>query len=416
MAVETTGLQTAAARSWAAELARDLDELWRTLPTSDGVPGAVVRVAGSGAAPWSLFFTAGNARADQPRPMSEADGFHVASVGKAMTAALLLQLTETGALSLEALDTPVEECEALSDLLPLIPVLTATVGGGVTLRQMLQHTSGLRDAFGDDGVETAGASPAPRSLSRELARLAREDAMDPEGNWPPWSPDRPGDPHGGVLNWFIWGGAAASAPVFRPGERFHYSDTAYMLIALLAERLAGQPYATLLRTEIFEPLGMRDTFLAYSAEAPKEWRTRVSDFTFAGRPAFSSGLDVSWDWGGGGQVSTAGDLALFLRGLLEGRLFRKRGTLALMTDFITPRGMPEGCVGLGLGVRKLRSPAGVELVGHAGAWGVQAFYAPTLDVTITGTFNQSMGTHPRLRTWLFEVADSVKRASTTLGV
>ena len=296
----------------------------------------------------------------------------------------------------------VAEIAELADLVVHIPVLRLE---GITLRRLMNHTSGLRDAFSDDGDLTAaqnGGRPAPRSLSMHLRGVEGG-----QGPWRAWNPDGIGDPLAGVINWFIWGGHAAANPVFEPGSAFHYSDTAYMVLAILSERLSGRPYDEQLRARIFQPLGMDATYLAYAPSAPADWRSNVSDFLYAGQPTFSGGIDVSWDWGGGGQVSTAPDLDRFLRGLFGGGLFAQRETLERMTDFTAPPGLPDGCTGMGLGVRRLVSPGGVELWGHAGAWSVQAFYAPAQDTTITGTFNLPMATRPWLRSWVFDAADAL---------
>lgn len=380
-------------------LAAHLSEQWRQIVSGQS-PGAVVRVTGP-AGP--IFdFAAGNERADRDEAMHAGSAFHIASVGKAMTAALILQLVEAGRLDWAALDRPIAEIAELADLVAHIPVLRLE---GVTLRRLMNHTSGLRDAFSDDGDRTAaqnGGRPAPRSLSAHL----REG--EGKRRWRAWNPERIGDPLAGVINWFVWGGEAAETPVFEPGSAFHYSDTAYMVLAILSERLSDRPYDEQLKARIFSPLGMDATYLAYAANAAAGWRSNVSDFLYAGQPVFSAGIDVSWDWGGGGQVSTCADLDRFLRGLFGGALFGSRETLDRMIDFATPSGLPDGCTGMGLGVRRLVSPEGVELWGHAGAWSVQAFYAPASDMTITGTFNLPMATRPWLRTWVFDAADAFK--------
>jgi D-alanyl-D-alanine carboxypeptidase len=338
--------------------------------------------------------------------MTEQTGFHVASVGKMLTAVIVLQLWEEGRLGPSGLDTPIREFAVLQDLLIHVPAL---VQAPVTVRQMLNHSSGLRDAFSDDGVATAatsGGRPAPRALATRLRRSPPVD-HGRGGAWPAWRPDRVGDPEAGVLNWFIWGARAGERLVHKPGRAFHYSDTAYMILALLAERLGHQTFEGMVTERILSPLQMSSTFLAYGQAAPRDWRAEVSDFDFGGRAAFSDAVDVSWDWGGGGQVSTASDLELLLRALDAGRLFQRAETTAEMRAFRSLRGMPAGCKGLGLGVRRLRSPLGVELWGHAGAWSVQAFYAPAFDATVTGTFNQPMSAGDFMRSWIFRVADSL---------
>ena len=123
-------------------------------------PGAVVRVTGPAGPVFD--FAAGNERADRDTAMNADSTFHIASVGKAMTATLILQLIEAGRLAGAQLDRPVAEIAELADLVVHIPVLRLE---GITLRRLMNHTSGLRDAFSDDGDLTAaqnGGRPAPR--------------------------------------------------------------------------------------------------------------------------------------------------------------------------------------------------------------------------------------------------------------
>lgn len=354
-----------------------------------------------------LSWSAGKERKDSDRSMHMDSRFHIASVGKMFTAVLLLQLLEAGRLGPDGLNSRIEDFECLADLVSQMPCLRDS---GITLRQMLQHSSGIRDAFSDDGDATSsslGGKPAPRSLGSFLRDNPPSDVGSGRA-WPAWNPDRPGDPEAGVLNWFIWGGGAAGALTHAPGTRFHYSDSAYMIMALLVERLAGRTYEALLSERIFDPLQMRNTFLAYGDAAPLNWRSEVSDFVYAGKFVFSERLDASWDWGGGGQVSTCEDLARFLRGLYAGKLFSSERTLVEMLDFVELAGMPAGCTGLGLGVRRLQSAGGLTMIGHAGAWSVQAFHVPSLDLTITGTFNQPMGLSDFFRHWVLIVADALR--------
>ncbi|MBI1197803.1 MAG: serine hydrolase [Phenylobacterium sp.] len=380
----------------------DLADLWRKHAAEAGWPGATVRVSlGQGEC---FVWSAGRARQDADRPMDPETGFHVASVGKMFTAVLMLQLAEAGRLGPRGLNAPLSSFVEMEDIAAVAPVVRDEP---ITIRQMLNHSSGLRDAFNDDGALLAtenGGRPAPGSLGAHLRRALTPDPETGRG-WPAWDPNRPGEATAGVLNWFIWGGRAAEALAHRPGARFHYSDTAYMLLALLAERLAGRSYEVLCRERIFAPLGMQDTYLAYGDLAPEGWRSRVADFSYAGRAVFSEGLDASWDWGGGGQISTTADLDTFLRALLSGRLFERPRTGRGMTRWTRPPNLPPGCTGMGLGVRRLRSDRRVDLVGHAGAWSVQAFYVPEFDATITGSFNLPMGLDERLRTWVLAVAD-----------
>ena len=390
-------LDAPAGQDWTGRLDARLSQIWALTPALAYRPGAVARVS-SPAMGLEHTFVAGPARRDRPGPMQAETPFHIASVGKAMTAALLFQLGDDGRLGADGLGRPVADFGELADILARSRVLADR---RVTLRHLLNHSSGLRDAFSDDGQLTAGqngGAPAPGSLSMHL-----RGHPEPGRRWTPWNADRPDLADAGVLNWFFASGAADEA-VFEPGAGFHYSDSAYVVLAVLLERLAGQSYGRLLRDRIFAPLGMADTYLAYAAEAPQGWEGQVSDFLYGGQPIFSAGAGASWDWGGGGQISTAGDLERFLRGFFGGLLFDPAGALG---QYGALAGMPPQCEGLGLGVRRLVSPRGRLLEGHAGAWSVQAFYCAELDATITGSFNRPMS-DPSLRNWVLDVVDSVE--------
>ena len=174
------------------------------------------------------------------------------------------------------------------------------------------------------------------------------------------------------MNFYLNSGGIADNALFRPGEGFHYSDTAFTMLALLAEHLFGQSYHRLLRTRIFDPLGMQDSFLdAHSDLDPDPWVREVSDCWAGAVPMLSWHFDLSNDWGGGGVVSTAADLNRFIRGLLEGKLFARTETLANMLQWQRPHGLPARYTAVGQGVFMFNSPHGLEAVGHSGVWGVK---------------------------------------------
>lgn len=134
----------------------------------------------------------------------------VASVSKQMTAFLIYWLADRGRLSLD---------DDVRRHVPELPAYAHTV----TLRHMVHHVSGLLDCILSvtlSGVTSADALPRPALL----AAIARQQRLR-----------------------------------FRPGSCFEYSNTNYVLAALVAERVSGTPFRTLLRRVIFEPLGMDDS-------------------------------------------------------------------------------------------------------------------------------------------------------------
>jgi D-alanyl-D-alanine carboxypeptidase len=123
---------------------------------------------------------------------------------------------------------------------------------------------------------------------------------------------------------------------------------------------------------------MTHTYQAY-LEDPVDARATEMDVWAGPIALVSAGFDLSFDWGGGGQVSTVGDLCLLVEGFTTGRLFRDPATLGLATSWLVPPGLPAPRTGIGLGLHRWQV-GGHELVGHAGAWGVRAFVEPATGV------------------------------------
>ena len=249
-----------------AALADRIDALVAALPQPHGVRGAIVRVE----VPSSGFEHAsasGLGRADTGEPATVDHRFHVASVGKTFTATLVLEAAESGLFGPTGIDAQLGE-------LAFAPGALVTgvhpLGPSITIRQLLTHTSGMKDMQTDDASGTADelGRPAPDSVVANFWRSARGLAAGDRSNefalhrWVPWDPAAVDDPMAGMLNRFLATGTAA-APVGAPGERFHYSDTAYVLLGVLVELATGRRYTELQRERICDPLGLDDTTLAY---------------------------------------------------------------------------------------------------------------------------------------------------------
>jgi D-alanyl-D-alanine carboxypeptidase len=203
-----------------------------------------------------------------------------------------------------------------------------------------------------------------------------------------------------MLNRYLATGTGRS-PVGSPGERFHYSDTAYVLLGVLLERATGRRYHELQRDQIVEPLGLADTYLAYHDDPAPDARSTEADVWYGDIPVLSTGLDLSLDWAGGGQVSTAADLSRFLQALLGGELHRTPTSAAAVRDWRTPPGLTPPRVGIGLGL--LHVTAGRRsVIGHSGAWGVRVFHDPASGAYLTGTVGQ-----PDSGAWMADVFDAV---------
>jgi len=355
----------------------------------------------------------GTARDDSDAPIRPGHQFHIASIGKTMTATIILQLWEEGLLGNAGLDVRLTELNALpEEAIRKLHVLDGvSYGEKITIRQMLNHSSGLKDAHIDDanGVAADYGGPAPGSLLINFITAAQKLAAGMGGSeikaayksWVPWDPQKPNDPQAGVVNYYL--NQMAQAPVGPPGEQYHYSDTAYVILGLVIEQLTEQSLHSQLRERIFDPLGLDHTYLTYASDPDSaKWEFDIADFYLGPLAAVTAGVNMSFDWAGGGEVSTAADLNRFLHGLLSGKLFQRADTLDEMTRWHTLPGITEPMAGFGLGIYKCHYPSGIEIYGHDGAWGGMMFYEPASDTYISGTINQVTGVPPGWQESLFQ--------------
>ena len=297
----------------------------------------------------------GEADPDQHIRMTSRTRFRIFSIAKPMTAALVLRLWERGRLDLDA---PVADYldDRDVDFDRLHVFKGRSYGRTITVRQLLQHRSGLPDWFADGPVDANGLTGFVRltlSLGPEL--------------WDPRDSIRYASEH--------------LKPFFPPGAGYHYSDTNYSLLGLLVERLTGRSLASNYRQAIFEPLHMRDTYLQYFEPPPSEG---LVSHAFLG-PIDLAPVNLSVDWGGGGVVSTTEDLDRFARALFKGDLFRSRATLDAALDFID---VPpdQGADGYGLGVERTTA-FNTAWVGHYGFFGAMMLYDRDRDISVIGTVN-----------------------------
>jgi D-alanyl-D-alanine carboxypeptidase len=249
--------------------------------------------------------------------MRTTDRFRGASQMKSFTGVVVLQLVQEGRFRL---DDPVDA---------LIPgVIPHGYGAGVTVRHLLQHSSGLFD-FGDD----------PRTLAPYFAG-------DLGHVWTPQA----------LLDL-----AFEHPPLFAPGTAYSYSDTGYFLLGYIVEKVTGHSFGAELRRRVIGPLKLRGTDLP--TDTTIGGRHAHGYFLFGDPPA---DLDVTYlypfSWVAGGITTTADDSARFYRALFEGRLLSPRMMRELKTTIEDPDSdLPTRA---GLGVQRW-TPCGVAW-GHSG--------------------------------------------------
>ena len=252
----------------ASKLQREIERL---IGSPSGPPGIAVFVDGR----HREFFSAGIAGGGQvPSP---AQRFRIASVSKGFNAYVAAKLGSSG-LSFET---------TLGSSIPgVLPAAEA-----VTMRQLLQHTSGLAEyiqapAFG----EQLNADPSRYFSPTELTGFVRDAPLE-----------------------------------FAPGSKYHYSDTDNIAAALMEEKASGLSYQRLLAKLVFKPLGMRDSSLPVTAKMPRPF-LHGYDVEPPKKPEdVSELLNPAGAWASGGIVSTPLDLSRFVRSYVPTMLRAGRG-------------------------------------------------------------------------------------------
>jgi len=232
-------------------------------------------------------------------------------------------------------------------------------GAKITIRQCLEHTSGLWDCYGDGLRDAAGRTPFEQELIRQPNKF--------------WTSEE-------VISW----NKTRLQAVAPPGVRFHYSDTGYQLLGLVIESAAKKTLAAAVRDFVIDPLKLTDTYAEFR-ENPHRSPGIVRSHSFDQEVDRTDALSETADWGGGGWVANAPDLARFLCGISQGQLFRNPATWQLMQAWSAPS---SGTYGLGL--ERFTTPAQEELLGHGGFYGSIAVIWPKAEMIIVATINQSM--------------------------
>lgn len=360
---------------------------------------------------------AGIARADTKEEMTVDHQFTIASVGKTMTAVVIFQLWEEGALGEKGLDATLEDLNVFPPevLDALHKINGVSYGRRITVRQLLNQTTGLKDVLMDDENGIGEDYPkeyrgyAPGSLNglivfdkqkgfEAMMRCIRENI--PEGcapndyylsyTWPHWDYQNwkanPSDKMAGLLNFYLAG--MNETALWEPGTAFHYADTNYIILGLLIEKLTGNSLHQELRTRIFDPLEMDHTYLAYSIDPPiGPWEFRHSDHWGMDTPIISSGVNLSNDWGAGGEVSTVQDLTIFIRALANNELFDHDSTLTEMVSL--PQAIDKPFYASG--IIALPTDDGL-ILHHNGAPCSWIEYHTAYNLSIVGTINDLDGT------------------------
>lgn len=231
----------------------------------DGFDGIIVYVNQGGT---SSYYSAGWKDRENQIPADPHDLFKIASISKLYIAAATTQLIAAGQLSLD---------QPLVELIPEVADKIA-YADEITLKMMLQHRSGLIDYGFEPEVEG-------ETFEEYLSFAARIY-------------DKP--------------------TLFKPGKKYSYSNTNYLLIGEILDRSLGYSHHDYIHNEILMPLGLNNTYSVYGQVDSNEV---VSGYLIDWEPDIKG-----WDFPlpGGSMVATAEDVGLFLRALIDGTLFSEK--------------------------------------------------------------------------------------------
>ncbi len=324
------------------------------LGLEDAPPGAIIiirrgndeTVYAAGAA--ALKCGPGPTGCDGVRPPRASDHMRIASVSKAFSGAAALALIAERRLDLD---------DTIGALLPDLPRRWHRV----TVRQLLNHTSGLPDYTGSRGfAEYLTAWPTDPPTPRQLLDFVAHVPLQ-----------------------------------FRPGSRYRYSNSDNIAVGLIVEAVTSQPYRRVLHSSVFRPLGLDGTDLRPNVRLPRPYLHGY---------AKEDGLfvDVSeevafggYAWASGGIVSTPSDLVRFAAAYVGGELFRgkARGQQYRFVPGAESSPPGPGRNAAGLGLFRYRTGCGT-VFGHTGSiLGYTQFFAATRSgqVAITVSVNGQAG-------------------------
>lgn len=290
-------------------------------------PGAAALIARG--AQIEYLDAAGMANLELGVPLAPDMVFEIGSITKQFTAAAIMLLTEEGKLSVD---------DHITRYLPDYP----EYGDGITIENLLTHTSGIFSYTNIDGYMSAGVR-MDVSVA-ELIDLFKDLPVE-----------------------------------FAPGERWKYSNSGYVLLGAIIESVSGMSYAEFMRTRVFEPLGLDHT--SYGSRA-RVIPNRAAGYGYwEGEWINAPYLSMTQPYSAGGLMSTVEDLYRWSRALFRGQVVSAKALRQMTTPYVLNDG-DTTTYGYGLGLREVR---GRRAIGHGGGtfgYLTNGLYMPEADVFV----------------------------------
>ncbi|MGG3660419.1 serine hydrolase domain-containing protein, partial [Bacillus pseudomycoides] len=282
-----------------------------------GIPGILAKTSEDGKT-WG--YAAGVANLSTKKPMKTDFRFRIGSVTKTFIATVLLQLAGENRLNLD---------DSIEKWLPGVIQGNGYDGNQITIRQILNHTSGIAEYLRSKDADMMNTKKT--YTAEEIVKIG-----------------------------------LSLPPDFAPGKGWSYSDTGYVLLGILIEKVTGNSYAEEIENRIIEPLELSNTFLPGNSSVipgtkhargyfQPDGASELKDVTYYNPSIASSAGDM---------ISTADDLNKFFSYLLSGKLLKEQQLKQMLTT--VPTGSAE-IGGYGLGIYETKLPNGVSIWGHTGS-------------------------------------------------
>ncbi len=343
----------------AERLQRELDAVRAKL----SIPGVSVAIIWDDGRTWTGASGVRNVATGDP--MTTGTAFALASISKTFTAAVVLQLVEEGRLTLD------------QSVAPLLPKFK--LDRRITVRMLLDHTSGLPDFFYGKGIDAAlrGAKGAT------------------------WTPLR---------SW-----SYVPTPHATPGKSWYYSNTNYLLLGELVTAVTGRPLATEIRTRLLDPLGLSTAYYQ-AVEKPREAGTLAYQLIPKSGGGWTPRLVapasdvipfrsvVTAAAGAGSMAATALDTARWMRAWAGGAVLDASMQAQMLGDVARTVKL-HARIPYGLGIQRV-TLNGYTALGHSGRYlGIQNVvrYLPDAGITIAVLTNQSVWDPTRIASALLKL-------------
>jgi D-alanyl-D-alanine carboxypeptidase len=283
-------------------------------------------------------------------PMKNNSLSRIGSITKTFVSVIVLQLADEGSLSLS---------DPISNYLPDEIVNNVENAKLVTIRQLLNHTSGIFNYTEILNPETFYSVGSNKELTSKNTVM------------------------------MVYGKHA----YFKPGMGWHYSNTAYVLLGMIIEKITGKSLGENFTERIFTPLGLSSTY--YDPDNPVHMETARGyiDYYDNGYYLDMTDFDSSCRTPDGGIVSCVYDMASFIKKLFnDGSLISESAFYEMTNNLNYWRSEADARIDYGLGIEQLSFTDGVLMYGHSGAHGSYSaylYYYPEGKMTITALFNSS---------------------------